>query len=111
VHRLGLRRIGGRAHGGVDAARLQERADAVEPGLAVDVLVVVGRAIELLERLAGPLGPVAQEAVEHLLPRLGVDLRGLGEHTVEVEQAGRYSIRQIEHVAVLPADVSLEDFV
>src|SRR5215217_9547053 len=109
MHRLRLRRIGRRAHLQVDRARLQERADALQPWLTVHVLVVVGGAVELLERLPGPLRPVAQETVEHLLPRLGMDLRRLCEDAVQVEQARRDAIRQSKHDGVLPAQRRPED--
>ena len=71
----------------MDAPRRQEVADAVDAGLAVDVLVVVVVDVEGLERLA-VRSPSAQEVVEHLLPGRGVDAGRLGEHPVEVEQAG-----------------------
>src|SRR5207247_9642553 len=102
VDRLGLGRIGGRAHRQLDAARLQERPHAVEARLAVDVLVVVGRPVELVERLAVPLRPLAQEVVEHLLPRPRVDLRRLREHAVEIEETSTDAIGQIEHDSGLP---------
>jgi len=107
VNGLRLRRVGRRTHREVDAAGLEERLHAVEPRLAVDVLVVVRRTVERLERLIVPLGPVAQEVVEHLLPRAGVDLRRLGQDAVEVEQAGGDSGGHVEHlVDRLPAPVA-----
>jgi hypothetical protein len=81
----------------VDPARLQERPHSVQARLAVDVLVVVGRAVERLELLAVTRRPVTQEVVEHLLPRAGVDLRGLREHAVEIEETRRDALGQLEH--------------
>src|SRR4051794_18847363 len=69
---------------------------ALQTRLAVDVLVIVGRAIELLKRRAGALSPITQEVVEHLLPRPRVDLRRLREHAVQVEQARRHPAGQTE---------------
>src|SRR4029453_14732384 len=47
-------------------------------------------------RLAGPLGPLAQVRVEHLLPGRGVDRRRTREHPVEIEQEGADVTRQAE---------------
>jgi hypothetical protein len=106
VHGLRLGWVGGRPHGQVDPPRLEEGVHAVQAGLAVDVLVVVGGAIEWVKRLTRPLGPVAQEVVEHLLPRPGVDPRGSGEHAVQIEQARRDAIRSVEHGVNIPSDQS-----
>src|SRR5215211_4557118 len=62
---------------------------AVQARLAVHVFVVVGGPVERLERLAVAVGPVAQEGVEHLLPRLRVDPRRLRKDAVQIEQARR----------------------
>src|SRR5215208_2527876 len=86
----------------MDVARLEERLHAVETGLAVDVLVVVRRPVELLEWHAMLLRPLAQEGVEHLLPRPRVDLGGLPQHPVEVEQTGRDLLWQVEHAPTVP---------
>src|SRR5215207_793141 len=107
VHRLGLRRVGGRAHRQLDAARPEERVHAVEARLAVDVLVVVGGPVELLKRLAGAIRPVPQELVEHLLPRVRMHLRGLCENAVQIEQAGRDALGNETHGSRLPADCPL----
>jgi hypothetical protein len=93
-----LRRAGGQ----VDPARGQERRHAVVARLAVHVAVVVRARVELAEGLAGLLRALAQELVEHLLPRGGVDLGGLRQHAVEVEQAGRDPVGQAEHPASVP---------
>ena len=69
----------------------QERLGALRPRLAVHVVVVVGHRVERHERLAGPLGPLAQEVVEHLLPGRVVHLRGLRQHAVQIEQASAYA--------------------
>src|ERR671916_472835 len=44
-----------------------------------------------------------QELVEGPLPRGEVDGRRLGEHTVEVEQAGTDRVREAEHAGTVPA--------
>ena len=85
--RLRRRRIVRAALLQLDPARLQERAHSVRPRLAVDVGAVVGDQVELAEGLAGALGARAQVLVEHPLPGGRVDLRGLREHAVEIEQA------------------------
>ena len=82
--------------------RLEERADPVATRLAVDVLLVVVREHELAKRLTGPAVPASEELVEHLLPRARVDLGGLGQDAVEVEQAGGDAVRQVEHGRKLP---------
>jgi hypothetical protein len=79
------------AVGQLDPARGEEVAHAVEARLAVDVLVVV---VDEVER---PLAAILEEGVEHLLPRARVDLGGLGQDAVEVEQAGGDPIGQAEH--------------
>src|SRR5439155_1961424 len=63
--------------GCLDAAGRQDRPHAVGAGFAVDVGGVVGNDVE---------GDA--ELVEGLLPRLGVHFRGLGDHAVQVEEAG-----------------------
>ena len=78
----------------------EERPDAVGPRLAVDVAVVVGARVERHERLAGPLGALAQERVEHLLPGAGVDDGGPRDHAVEVEEAGAGAVRQPQRLEV-----------
>ena len=99
VDRLGARLVVGRAVREVDAARPEERADPVVARPAVDVLVVVRARVEGHERLAGALRALAQVVVEHLLPRGGMDLRGLREHAVEVEQARLDAVGQSQHAA------------
>src|SRR5581483_6442489 len=55
AHRLLVGRIAGIAPGEIDPARLQKRLDSVVARFAVDVLVVVGHPVELLELLAATL--------------------------------------------------------
>src|SRR5215469_11524915 len=81
----------------MDSPGDEEGARPVVPGLPVHVLVVVIDRVEWHERLAGPLGPIPQVAVEHLFPRGGVHLRDLRENTVQVEQAAAGAIRKTEH--------------
>jgi hypothetical protein len=69
-----------------DAARRQEVSSPVRSKLPVDVGGVVTRQFERAERLARSLGSIEEELVEHLLPRLGVELRCLRQHAVQVEQ-------------------------
>jgi hypothetical protein len=73
---------------------LQEGPHPLDPGLAVDVLVVVADRVERDELLAPFLRPVAEELVEHFLPGRVVHLRGLGDHPVHVEQARGDRFRQ-----------------
>ena len=91
-----------RAAGRCPATRRNERTPS-RARLAVDVLLVVVGKHELAIRLAGALVPAAQELVEHLLPRLGVDLRRLRQDAVEVEQAGGDAVGQAEHAGKLAA--------
>src|SRR3954447_1327312 len=69
----------------LDAPGGKKVPDPVVARLAVDVCVVVVVGVEGNEPITAALGPAAQVIVEHLLPRGGMDLRGLGEDTVEVE--------------------------
>ena len=85
------------ALGQLDAPGGQERPGTVGPRLPVHVLVVVLDRVEGRERLPGLAGPLAQEVVEHLLPRGVVHLGGLGEHTVEVEETAADAIRETQH--------------
>jgi len=71
-----------------DPARGEEVPDSVDPWLAVDVGVVLRPGVEGPERDRVLLGIVTEELVEHLFPRLGVDGSGVGEHAVQIEQAG-----------------------
>jgi hypothetical protein len=83
VHGRGARLVVGAAGREADVPRLEERLGALEPRLAVDVLVVL---LDRVERGLAGLG--LQELVEHLLPGGRVHHRGLGHHPVHVEQAG-----------------------
>jgi hypothetical protein len=87
-------RVGGRPLRKLDPSRFEERLRAVEPRLAVDVLVIVMDRVERYECLAVAGGPDAQELVEHLFPGGGVHHRRLGHHPVHVEQAGGDVVRQ-----------------
>ena len=62
VHGQRRRRVVGRALRERDPARRQERADAVLPQLAIDVVGVVGRDLEGAERLAGCLDASSRKA-------------------------------------------------
>ena len=86
-------RVVGVAVGQLDAAAGQKRPDAVFALLAVDVFQVVVDRVERDEFLAGLLSPLLEERVEHDLPGFGVDTRGVGQHTVEIEQAGVHGFR------------------
>ena len=66
----------------------EEGADAVFAGLPVDVVVVV------LHEVEWGFTSGLQEFVEDLLPGTGVDPCGLGDHAVEVEEAGADGRRQ-----------------
>ena len=101
---LRARRVVRAAFRQFDAPGLQEGACPVGPGLPVHVLLVVPDAVEWHEGLTGPPGTVPQVAVEHFLPRGIVDLRGLGEHAVQVEQAAADAVWEPEH-AIKPNEV------
>jgi hypothetical protein len=42
-----------------------------------------------------------QVAVEHLLPGGGVDLGGLGQYTIKVEETGSHLVRETQHASSL----------
>ena len=84
------------AASGFDSARREELADAVVARPPVDVSLVVETGVERDERLMRTVAPVAEEAVERLLPGRRMELSGLREHAVEVEQAGPDAGRQAE---------------
>ena len=88
VDRGAARLVVGAAFWQVDAPRLEEGLRTVQPGLAVHVIVVVVAGVERNELLTGLLGPLAQVAVEHLLPRCRVDQRRLRNDTIHVEKTG-----------------------
>ena len=62
----------------------QQRTHPLFPGAAIHIVEVV-RFGELRLRRTGDL---LQRGVEQLLPRLGMDSRGIGDHAVHVEQGG-----------------------
>lgn len=68
----------------VDATRSKERAYTVVARLAVDVFVIASNRIERHKRLAARR-PLAQKAVERLLPSRGMHPRGLGEHAAQIK--------------------------
>ena len=65
--------------------------------VAVNILVVVADRIEPDELLAPISCPLAQVLVEHLLPRRGMQLRGLRQNAIEVEQARGHAGRKTQH--------------
>src|SRR5665647_1664464 len=65
-----------------------------KPRLAVDIGLIVALSIERHERCAVTLGAGSQKGIEHLLPRGIVHRRGVGEHTVQVEQTRRDTSRE-----------------
>src|SRR6185312_4527730 len=75
---------------------LQKRPDPVLAFLAVHVCAIVRRRVEGDEVVAGALGPLGQIGVEHGLPGFGVHAGGVGEHAVEVEQAGAHFFWQTQ---------------
>ena len=99
VDRLGVRAVGRLPLRQRDPPGDQEGAGAVQPRLAVDVRAVVGLDVERDELHSRALGVGAQEVVEHLLPRRRVHAGGVGEHPVEVEQAGAGRVGKAEHAA------------
>ena len=105
LHGLGPGRIARGALGQLDSARGEEPAHPIGAGEPVDVLVVLAPRVEGDELLARPFRSGAQELVEHLLPGRRVHLRGLGQHPVEIEEAGGDAVGQAEHGSIL-ADVA-----
>ena len=71
-----------------DRPRREEAPHPVVAGLAVEVVGVVAAQVERHERLVVGIGPGAQELVEHLPPRGGMEGRRVGQHSVEIEQNG-----------------------
>ena len=92
-HGVDIGRIAWFALGEIDPARREERAHAVVAQLPVDVLVVVPYEVERLERRSAWVGPVAEECVEHLLPRRGMQARRPREDPVEVEETRANPVR------------------
>jgi hypothetical protein len=86
AHGFLSRRVGSAAVGKLNAARFQKARDAVAAGLAVDVGAVIGNRIERPVGFPEARGPPFQEGVEHRFPRRRVQLRGLGDDAVQVEQ-------------------------
>jgi hypothetical protein len=84
----------------LDVPGLQECAHAIRARHAVDVVVVVvlGELPEVVT-VAG-----LQIGVESLLPRFEVDLGGLREDAVEIEQQRRDVIRETEHGVSVPGN-------
>ena len=99
VDGLGVRGIVGAAFGQFDATGLQERSGPVGPWLPVDILVVILDRVERRVRLASAFCALTQEAVEHLFPRGIMHLGGLGQDTVEVEEAAADTIRETDHAS------------
>ena len=85
---LSLRRIVLASFRQIDAARVEEVADTVEAGFAVDMEPIVGARIEGPKGLARSRAALLEIFVEHLLPASGVDTRRVRYHTVQVEQDG-----------------------
>jgi hypothetical protein len=83
AHRLCLRVVAGLALGQRDAARCQERPDAVIPRLAVDVVEIVAFHIRLVDQ-----PPLGQEVGEKGPPGPHMHLSSGGQDAVEVEQRG-----------------------
>lgn len=101
VDGLAVGRVLGSSFGELDAARGEEGADTVGARQPVHVRGVVVGVVEGTEAVAVPS---AQEVVERPLPGGRVDHGGLGDHPVEVEEAGQDLFRQAElsHTGSLP---------
>ncbi len=78
----------------------EEGVDPFEPRAPVDVVAVVGAAVERNEVPAGLLGQTQQELVEDLTPSPGVQDAAVREDSLEVEQTGA-------EVAGRPSDFKL----
>ena len=94
VHGLGARRIVGIALRQPDPAAREQRADALEARLAVDVLQVVRAAVERHEPAVRPLGAVEDELVEGLRPCGRVHGGAPDQHPVEPEHERRHARRE-----------------
>ena len=88
----------------LDAAGRQERPGPVGPGLPVHILLIV-RGPERDERLTRLLRTLAQVAVEHLFPRGAMDLRRLGQYTVQIKEASTHAIRETKHSLTIRAPI------
>ncbi len=86
LDRVGVRWIVGLAVGQTDIAGLEEGSHPVLARHSVHVVVVITDFVEGDKVPSRLLRPPAQEGVEGLLPRCRVDLGGLREHAVHVEQ-------------------------
>jgi len=74
----------------LDAARDEESPDAVEPRTAVDVVVVIRVAEQLL-------AAAREQWVERLLPRGSMQRGSPRENAIEVEQAGAHMVGEADH--------------
>ena len=82
----------------LDAAAGEERVHALEPRPPVDVAPVVGAAVEPDEMPTRRLAQAQQKIVEDLGPGPGVQHAAVGEHAVEVVEAGGGAVGQAEHL-------------
>src|SRR5581483_11376935 len=82
------RRVGGIALRELDAARCEERSDAVIAHPSVDESVVVVDWIEWDERCGSKPRAGEQEMIEDLRPRRTVQGRRVGQYPVEIEETG-----------------------
>ena len=88
ARRVGVGRIAVASLGQLDAAAREERVHSFEPSAAVDVVPVVGAAVERDEVPARRLAQAQQEIVEDLGPGPGMEDAAVGQDPVEVVQAG-----------------------
>ncbi len=100
VNGLFVARVIRTAVGEFDSPAVQERPDSVLAFLAVDVFPVVRIRIEWDEFRSGVLGPLGQVGVERRLPCLVMHTGGIGQDTVEIEQAGMHLVWQTQHAGL-----------
>jgi len=68
--------------------------------LAIHIFPVVRGRVEGDELLSGALGTLGQVGVKRGLPGLGMHAGGIGQDTVEVEQAGTHLLWQTQHAGL-----------
>src|SRR5215471_16840652 len=86
AHCISVWRIFRASFGELDAPRREKIANAVEARLPVDIEPVIGSEIERMKCLSSLLRTLLQVLIKHLLPTGRVYARGVGDHTIKVEQ-------------------------
>ena len=92
--------------GEANTAGFQEIANSIETRLAVYIQPVVRGEIEGPEDFALLRGAFSDVLVEDLLPTSGVQVGGIGNHAVKVEEAASYCSRLICFLALIALTVA-----